>query len=123
MHEVPFDEVKKFIKPGCNYCMDMTSELADISVGAFEAEKGWNTVIIRTENGKELFDKAVSKGYLTYEEYPQDELERLKGASLGKKMRGLNAVQAAFARGVKPFIDLNSETYAQIKKLAEGAVK
>ena len=123
LHEVPFDEVKKFIKSGCNYCMDMTSELADISVGAFEAEKGWNTVIVRTKNGQELFDKAVDKGYLTCEEYPEDELQRLKGASLGKKMRGLNAAQSSFERGVKPFIDLNNEIYTQVKKLAEGVVE
>ena len=123
VHEVPFDEVKTYIKSGCNYCMDMTSELADISVGAFEAEKGWNTVLVRTPKGQELFDKTVAKGYLICDEYPEGELQRLKGASIGKKSRGLNAAQEAFDKGVKPFIDLNSEMYTQIKKLAEGMVK
>ncbi|NLB52208.1 MAG: hypothetical protein GX808_04630 [Syntrophomonadaceae bacterium] len=123
IHEVPFEEVKKFIRKGCDYCLDMTSELADISVGAFEAEKGWNTVLIRSKKGQELFDKSVSRGFLIFEEYPEAELERLKGASIGKKMRGLSAAQEAFDRGVKPFVDLNSEMYTNVKKLAEGKVE
>lgn len=123
VRKVPFAEVRQFVRSGCNYCLDMTSELADISVGAFEAEKGWNTIIIRTPKGQDLFAKALAKGYLIYEEYPEDELKRLKEASLGKKVRGLNAAQAAFDKGVKPFIDLNSELYTQVKELAEGMVK
>lgn len=123
VHELPIDSVKQFNKPGCNYCLDMTSELADISVGAFEAQAGWNTVIVRTQKGQELFDKAIAKGYLSAEEYPVEELDRLKGASLGKKTRNLEHVQAAFDKGVKPFINLNSEYYIELKKLAEGMAK
>ncbi len=122
-HTLSLDEVKKFNKPGCGYCVDMTSELADISVGAFEAEKGWNTVIVRSAKGQDLLDKAIDKGYLVCEDYPEDELKRLKAASIGKKSRNLNNIQAAFDRGVKPFIDLNSEMYAQVRKLAERMVK
>ncbi len=124
IHEVPFDEVKPFIKSGCSYCLDMTSELADISLGAFEAEKGWNSAIIRSPLGQDLFIKALDKGYLQCEEYPEDELLRLKQASLTKKGRGLENLQKAFDRGVKPFIDMNNEIYKQIKAMAaEGAVK
>ncbi|HNX28941.1 MAG TPA: Coenzyme F420 hydrogenase/dehydrogenase, beta subunit C-terminal domain [Syntrophomonadaceae bacterium] len=122
-HNLPLDEVKRYIKPGCSYCLDMTSELADISVGAFEAEEGWNTVIVRSQKGQELFSKAVDKGYLICEDYPEDELNRLKGASIGKKNRNLENIQAAFDKGVKPFIDLNSEMYVKVKKMAEGMVK
>lgn len=122
-HTISFDEVKKFLKPGCDYCIDMTAELADISVGAFEAEKGWNTVIIRSQKGRKLFDQALAKGYLHCEEYPQEELHRLQAASLGKKLRNLNNIQALFDKGVKPFIDLEADYYLRIKQLAEGAVK
>ena len=48
--------------PTCGYCFDMTSEFADISVGSVEGLEGWNTVIIRTENGAELMDMAKAKG-------------------------------------------------------------
>ncbi len=123
VHELPIDTVKKFSRAGCNYCLDMTSELADISVGAFEPQGGWNTVIIRTPKGQQIFNDALTKGYLISEEYPEEELKRLKGASLGKKTRNLNHVQTAFDKGVKPFIDLNSAYYIQLKELAEGMVK
>ncbi len=34
--------INPYTRPaGCNYCLDMTAELADISVGAFEIEPGW----------------------------------------------------------------------------------
>lgn len=123
IHNIPFEEVKKFIRPGCSYCLDMTAELADISVGAFEPEKGWNTVIIRTPKGQELFTRACTQGHLVCEEYSEVELQRLKGASLAKKKRGLDASQSLFERGIKPFIDVNSEFYQQVRDLAEGAVK
>jgi len=122
-HVLPLEEVKKFNKPGCGYCLDMTAELADISVGAFEAEKGWNTVILRSLKGRELLEQAQEKGYLICEPFPEDELVRLKGASLGKKSRNLDNIQAAFDRGVKPFIDLESDMYKQIREVAEGMVK
>lgn len=122
-HILPLEEVKKFNKAGCNYCLDMTAELADISVGAFEAETGWNTLIIRTQAGQDLLDMAIAIGHLICEEYPEEELKRLKEASLRKKMRNMNNLQTAFDNGVKPFVDLNSELYNQIRKLAEGMVK
>lgn len=119
---LPFDEVRKYIRPGCKYCLDMTSELADISVGALEISPGWNTVIIRTAKGQELFDKAVQSGYLISEEYPEEELKRLKGASLGKKARALNAIKEGASNGLKPFIDLENAEYVQIMKSSQGGV-
>lgn len=116
--------INPYTRPaGCNYCLDMTSELADISVGALEIEAGWNTLIIRSDRGQDLFDKAVQKGYLLVEDYPEDELNRLKKASLGKKVRSFKNIMEAEARGVKPFIDLGSSEYAEVKRLAEGVVE
>ncbi len=118
------EELRPYTRPeGCNYCLDMTSELADISVGALEIEPGWNTVIIRSNKGQDLFDKAIAKGYLVVEDYPEDELNRLKQASLGKKVNAFKYIVEAETRGVKPFIDLDSEEYARVKKLAEGVVE
>ncbi|NLB87979.1 MAG: hypothetical protein GX790_01940 [Syntrophomonadaceae bacterium] len=118
---LPFEEVRKYIRSGCKYCFDMTSELADISVGSFEISPGWNTVIIRTKTGQELFDKAVGAGYLISEEYPAEELKRLKGASLGKKVRALNAIKEGASNGLKPFIDLENGEYQEIMtSLPEG---
>ena len=120
---IPFDEVRQYIRPGCNYCLDMTAELADISVGALEISPGWNTVFIRSEKGQDLFTKAIQRGYLVVEDYPEEELNRLKQASLGKKARSLNNIAEAQANGIKPFIDLDNGEYAQIRQQAEGVVK
>lgn len=117
------DKVKEFVRKGCNYCLDMTSELADLSVGAFEGESGWNTVMVRTPEGESLLNRAKDKGYLVIEEHPDDELERLKQASLNKKLRGLSALKEGVdSGGLKSHIDLSKPEYQEILKDAEGMV-
>ncbi|MBN2230302.1 MAG: Coenzyme F420 hydrogenase/dehydrogenase, beta subunit C-terminal domain, partial [Candidatus Thorarchaeota archaeon] len=44
----------------CSYCHDLTSTSADISCGNIGSEQGWTTVIIRTNEGKEAFEQALS---------------------------------------------------------------
>ncbi|MEN6328180.1 MAG: Coenzyme F420 hydrogenase/dehydrogenase, beta subunit C-terminal domain [Syntrophomonas sp.] len=118
------EKVKEFVQAGCSYCLDMTSELADISVGAFEAEPGWNTVLVRTPQGAALLQRAVDKGYLKLEEYPQKDLDGLKRASLNKKARNLKLLQDAVDHGrLKPFVDLSQPQYTEILAYAEGMVK
>lgn len=120
---LPTEKVKEYVQAGCSYCLDMTSELADISVGAFEAEAGWNTVLVRTPRGAALLQKAVDKGCLTLEEYPVQELQGLKRASLNKKARNLKHIKDAVTEGrLKAFVDLSQPEYAQILAKAEGTV-
>lgn len=117
-------KVKEFIRPGCSYCLDMTSELADISVGAFEAEPGWNTVLVRSQQGQELLEKAQARQLIQVEEYPAEELQRLQQASLNKKIRALQAIKkAAGEQKLTPFIDLSQDVYQQILAAAEGEVQ
>ena len=40
-------------------CFDLTSESADISVGSIGSPGGWNTVLIRTQKGKELYEELL----------------------------------------------------------------
>lgn len=121
---LPIEKVREFIRPGCTYCLDMTSELADISIGALEAVPGWNTVIVRSQRGSELLDKARNSGTLVVEEYPSAEWERLLQASLNKKTRGLTALEEAVAAGrMKSFLDLSSPRYQQILARAERRAK
>jgi len=60
----PLDNIREFIMPTCSYCLDMTAEFADISVGSVEGIEGWNTVLIRTNIGLELMKRARAKGKL-----------------------------------------------------------
>jgi len=92
-HQVPLDEIRGFIRRGCQVCLDMTSELSDVSVGTVEGVEGWNTVIIRTAMGEDLLRGAESKGALEIRAYAEERWARLKEASLLKKRRALSALK------------------------------
>ena len=72
----------------------MTSEFADISVGSGRRMYGWNTVIIRSQRGLELYEKARTRGLIAEIPYPGENLEHLKQASLNKKRRALESIIA-----------------------------
>ncbi len=63
--EIPLNYLyDKAIRKACFSCSDYTASFADISVGGFGSEEGWNTVIIRNSRGKRIFDLAVSMGLI-----------------------------------------------------------
>ena len=88
----PLDQIRKFTMPACTYCLDMTSEFADISVGSVEGIEGWNTVIIRTNTGAELMEMAKKQGKLETDSLPAENLAHLKEAALLKKKRALDEI-------------------------------
>jgi coenzyme F420 hydrogenase subunit beta len=73
--EVPYTDswgfIQKYRPFRCYLCPDLTAEFADISVGdpwyreVSENEPGRSLILIRTENGQEIFREAVAKGYVT----------------------------------------------------------
>lgn len=89
---IPLDEVWNFIRPACKVCLDMTNEFADISVGVARGMADWNTVVIRTDNGKKLIDEAERAGIIEIGVLPTDSFEHLKEASLRKKKRGVEEI-------------------------------
>ena len=86
------DQVREFTMSTCAYCLDMTAEFADISVGSVEGIDGWNTVIVRTEAGADLLKMARARGSIETEILPEANLAHLKEASLLKKKRALRAI-------------------------------
>jgi len=90
--DIPLDEVRPFVRPTCDVCIDMTAEFADISVGSAEGVEGWNTLIIRSDTGRELVEAAQAKGVIETSPLPEENLAHLKEASLLKKKRGLKKV-------------------------------
>lgn len=90
---IPLDEVRGAIPEGCAICPDMTAEFCDISVGANEADTSWNTLIVRTEKGRDLIDEAVALDYLEAMPLAEAEADALFSASLGKKRRTLAKAQ------------------------------
>jgi coenzyme F420 hydrogenase subunit beta len=87
--EIPLNEVRELIPKGCSYCIDMTSEFSDFSVGIMEDHRDMNTLIVRTDRGREIVEEAESEGYLTISELPEENLKHLVWASGNKKRRGI----------------------------------
>ena len=91
---VDLDEVTPLVRSGCRYCADMTAEFADLSVGGarsadgWDVDKGWNQLIVRSEKGEALLKLAREKGVLEFKEVPETGLDKLKGASMGKRRNG-----------------------------------
>ncbi len=87
--EVSLNDIKPLIPHTCFICLDMTAELADVSVGMYEGRKGWNTLIVRSERGVQLVDDAVSAGFLEAEAMPDEIVTHLSKAAVAKKERSL----------------------------------
>lgn len=60
-----FDDV---VPQSCKLCMDFTASFADISVGSVGSEKGWSTVIVRSDKGMEILNEAEKRGYVEVSE-------------------------------------------------------
>ena len=90
---IELDEVRDFINPACSYCGDMTSQFADISVGSGRTKfRGWNTVIVRTENGEKLVKIAKRRGMLETQPIPEESVTNLKRAALNKMKRAITSI-------------------------------
>ncbi len=87
--DVPIDEIRPFIRKTCGICLDMTSELSDLSVGTVEGIQGWNTVITRSELGEEILSRAETAGIVESQSLPEENFKHLREASLLKKQRAL----------------------------------
>ena len=95
----PLDDIRPSIQEGCTLCQDMTAEWADISVGTVEGMEGWNTVVVRSENGSQLLRGFIKAGLIEMHELPEENLEHLKEASLNKRKRGHSAKEERRRKG------------------------
>jgi len=65
---IPFNHLKKYMRPACNACNDFTNIYADISFGGLGSSDKYTTVIIRTEKGKKLFSQVLDAGIIKCED-------------------------------------------------------
>ncbi|MDO9515342.1 MAG: Coenzyme F420 hydrogenase/dehydrogenase, beta subunit C-terminal domain [Syntrophales bacterium] len=91
--EISLDEIRAIVPNGCSYCIDMTSEFSDLSVGVMEGRPDMNTLIVRTDRGRKIVEEAEKEGYLTLSTMPEENLEHLIWAAGNKKKRGLAKAQ------------------------------
>jgi len=92
--EVPLAEVRPFILPSCSFCLDMTAEFSDLSVGVLEGRPDLNTLIIRTERGMDIVSQARKEGFLLTEDMPEESLKHLSWAAANKKKKALAKIRA-----------------------------
>ena len=118
--DVPIDEIRPFIRKTCGICLDMTSELSDLSVGTVEGIQGWNTVITRSDLGDEILSRAEAAGIIESRPLPEENFRHLKEASLLKKQRALSTLKE---RGEleKGYIILSHELIGRILSEAKEA--
>ena len=57
---IPLKEIEDAIKDGCRTCTDFSALDADISAGSVGTEEGWTTLLIRTEEGRQMIQSAVN---------------------------------------------------------------
>ena len=117
--EYPLSEIRQLVPETCSYCIDMTSEFSDVSVGVVEGRTDMNTIIIRTDRGQKLVDEAVSAGYLVLSDLPDENLDHLRWAAGNKKKRAfakakekaiINTPEGA---GIS-YLRINNETLSKI---------
>ncbi|TFG02168.1 MAG: hypothetical protein EU540_02075, partial [Promethearchaeota archaeon] len=86
---VPIKEISHLGREDCEFCFDLTSESADLSVGSIGSPSGWNTVIVRTEKGKQLYNellanKLIESKPINKEKFGLPLLKRIAGSKRTK---------------------------------------
>jgi len=72
-------DLEEYALEGCSMCQHFTNLTADVVVGGAGSERGFNTVMVRSETGKRIFEHLKKNGYI--EEAPEEKrAEALKGA-------------------------------------------
>jgi coenzyme F420 hydrogenase subunit beta len=84
--EVSIKDTGKYHYSSCKYCRDYTAEFADISVGSVGAPNdNWNSIIIRTDIGQQLFNDAVATRKIITSH--KIDYQKIKNAAKKKKLQ------------------------------------
>ncbi|NLZ28508.1 MAG: hypothetical protein GX887_06025, partial [Firmicutes bacterium] len=108
------EETRKYVRQGCHSCFDPTSELADISVGSTESDPQWSTLLVRTEAGVELVERAKALNVIETRPCPDLIARELWEAVLNKKRRVLGGTTDDGLAINNKYIRITEESHRQI---------
>ena len=98
--------VQKYRPFRCYLCPDLTAERADISVGdpwyrdIEDNEPGRSLILIRTEKGRDIFQQAMAKGYVTAEKADPEIIYKSQKNLLGKRQAVWGRILAMKLMGI-----------------------
>lgn len=98
--EIDMQDVLPCLRNNCRYCLDLTAEFSDLSVGSarspegWEVDRRWNQLIVRTPLGQALLDLARKRGVLEFKQVPNGNLDKLRHAALNKKRTAMDNLRA-----------------------------
>jgi coenzyme F420 hydrogenase subunit beta len=84
-------ELKEAMLVGCNFCPDFAANTADISVGSVGSERGFSTVLIRSEYGSATWNMAKD----TLEAEDTHDIEAVQRLAAWKRKRAAKNKEAA----------------------------
>jgi coenzyme F420 hydrogenase subunit beta len=102
--ESSLEELKPYRRDQCRYCGDFSAEYADISAGGVGTD-GWTILIIRSELGESILNRAVQKGYLQVKDASEFErsvslMKRLSDKKRAKQTNNLSQLESAETKPV-----------------------
>ncbi len=92
--KIHLSDVRAAIRKNCDTCVELTSETSDISVGSIGSESGWSTIIIRSDKGEEIVNKAIEQGYIETKDLNESQLKLLNRVAANKIRKNKKTIEA-----------------------------
>lgn len=98
----PLKQSHEFTRHGCLHCPDFAAEHADISFGGLGQGEGWTLTIIRTDKGRDIWERAVADGVVEWRPGAEDPAAISLMSKLAAKSRERWPTEAADGPGRLP---------------------
>ncbi len=98
----PIKETHGYEQNGCKVCLDLVSEMSDVSTGSIGAPDDWSAVMVRTESGDTAFKQAVDAGVIETKTIDEGKfgLEMLTKLATSKKEKAMKVIDERKAMGL-----------------------